>query len=158
MALGVLVLLLNTKCCSDTQVHDSTHPDLPCTDIVHPSYTTEWRYPEKACAGGLFRLSFEHSCSASLAGYTSMTPLNLQVPVSLGGVTLPWTSGPVIGMLEGGIFISILFILYEWKGARIPILPLYIFKIRSVSLIMIQTSLVGIVYYGNLCTASDEPD
>jgi hypothetical protein len=80
-----------------------------------------------------------------------MTILIHQIPVSLGGVTLPWDSGAVVGMLEGGVFLSMIFILYEWKWASIPILPLYIFKIRSVSLIMIQTSMVGIVYYGNLC-------
>jgi hypothetical protein len=80
-----------------------------------------------------------------------MTILIQQIPVSLGGVNLPWDSGAIVGMLEGGIFLLMIFILYEWKGASIPILPLYIFKIRSISLIMIQTSMVGIVYYGNLC-------
>lgn len=71
--------------------------------------------------------------------------------MSLGGVTLPWLSAPVIGMLEGGFFLSIFFILWEWRGASIPIVPLHIFRIRSVSLIMVQTGLQGIVYYGNLC-------
>ena len=72
------------------------------------------------------------------------------VPVSGGGSTYPWNSPMVISMLVVGIILWILFILFEWKLARLPLMPLHLFTIPSVSFILFQTLLVGVVYYGNI--------
>jgi hypothetical protein len=83
------------------------------------------------------------------------------VSVSGGGVKYAWNSAIVIVMLTLGVVLYIVFILYEIYVARIPIMPsksivkpflhaVYLFAIPSVALILWQTFLVGIVYYGVL--------
>ena len=40
-----------------------------------------------------------------------------------GGVTFPWNSPEVVVSLFGGIFVVALFCVWEWKGAKLPIVP-----------------------------------
>ncbi|KAG8740675.1 hypothetical protein FRC10_004053 [Ceratobasidium sp. 414] len=56
----------------------------------------------------------------------------LVLGISWGGSEYPWSSGHVIGTLVTGCVSSIAFVLWQWKGATIPLMPLYIFKIRVV--------------------------
>ncbi|OBZ65079.1 putative transporter C3H1.06c [Grifola frondosa] len=55
------------------------------------------------------------------------------LPLIWGGVTFPWTSAIVLAPLFSGIFIVSLFCWWEWKGARLPIVPMYIFKYVTVT-------------------------
>jgi H+/Cl- antiporter ClcA len=48
---------------------------------------------------------------------------SFQVPVSGGGVTYSWNSRLVIVLLTLGGLLFILFVVYEAKYARIPIMP-----------------------------------
>ncbi|KAF8539074.1 MFS drug transporter [Trichophaea hybrida] len=50
------------------------------------------------------------------------------------GAEYPWNSTHVIATLTAGLFASILFILWQWKGPAFPLMPLHIFK---------QTMVVG---------------
>lgn len=44
-------------------------------------------------------------------------------PLNWGGISFPWVSGQVIGCLVGGVAIFCLLFLWEWKVAKIPIVP-----------------------------------
>ena len=52
-----------------------------------------------------------------------MRSINSQVPVSGGGVTYAWDSALVIVLLTLGGLLFILFVVYEAKFAKIPIMP-----------------------------------
>ncbi|KAL0579573.1 hypothetical protein V5O48_002453, partial [Marasmius crinis-equi] len=54
------------------------------------------------------------------------------LPLIWGGVTFPWSSAVVLAPLFSGIFVAFLFCLWEWKGAKLPIVPMYIFKHSTV--------------------------
>ncbi|CAE6410666.1 unnamed protein product [Rhizoctonia solani] len=56
----------------------------------------------------------------------------LVLGITWGGSEYPWSSGHVIGTLVAGGVSSILFILWEWKGAALPLMPLHIYKNRVV--------------------------
>ncbi|KAG9080606.1 hypothetical protein FRC06_006361, partial [Ceratobasidium sp. 370] len=56
----------------------------------------------------------------------------LVLGISWGGSEYPWNSGHVIGTLVMGGVSSIAFVLWQWKGATIPLMPLYIFQNRVV--------------------------
>ena len=90
-------------------------------------------------------MPFEH-CVRTRDISRSSSLMLMWIPASLGGLTLPWSHPVIIGMIEGGLFIASLFVVYEGKIASIRVLRLHIFKIRSVGIIMIQTCLVGFIY------------
>jgi hypothetical protein len=71
------------------------------------------------------------------------------VPISLGGSSFPWSSPLVIILLVLGILALIVFIIIEWKFAALPIIPLRLFKDRSLALLTCISFLGGIYYYGN---------
>ncbi|OCF39388.1 hypothetical protein I317_06816 [Kwoniella heveanensis CBS 569] len=74
----------------------------------------------------------------------------LLVPISGGGSTFPWHSPEVIALLVVGAVMMIAFLGCEWKFARLPILPLRLFKTPTVSIVLAQSFLVGVIYYGNI--------
>ena len=45
------------------------------------------------------------------------------LPLNWGGVSFPWVSGPVLGCLISGIVGYVVFVMYEWRVAKIPIVP-----------------------------------
>ncbi|KAI0549058.1 major facilitator superfamily domain-containing protein [Xylaria curta] len=50
-----------------------------------------------------------------------------------GGVDYPWNSAHVIATLIVGFALSIAFVLWQWKGAKYPLIPLHVFKSRIVN-------------------------
>jgi MFS family permease len=75
----------------------------------------------------------------------------LLIPISEGGHEgTPWNSAEVITMLCVGGVCFIAFILVEWKWARLPIMPLGMFKIRSVAAMLAQSFFLGASYYSYL--------
>ncbi|KAK5636049.1 hypothetical protein RRF57_011761 [Xylaria bambusicola] len=50
-----------------------------------------------------------------------------------GGVDYPWNSAHVIVTLIVGFVLSIAFVLWQWKGAKYPLIPLHVFKSRIVN-------------------------
>ncbi|WYZ33941.1 hypothetical protein EsH8_I_000217 [Colletotrichum jinshuiense] len=76
--------------------------------------------------------------------------LLLLIPLSGGGVTYPWSSPFVISGLVIGAVLAVLFVLYEWKLAKLPIMPLRLFQAPHCSYLYGQTFLMGQAYFGNL--------
>ncbi|EFQ27348.1 major facilitator superfamily transporter [Colletotrichum graminicola] len=72
------------------------------------------------------------------------------VPLSGGGVSYPWSSPFVIAAVTVGAVLGVLFVLYEWKLARLPIMPLRLFQAPHCSYLYGQTFLMGQAYFGNL--------
>lgn len=75
--------------------------------------------------------------------------LLLLIPLSGGGVTYSWSSSFFIATLTVGIVFFILFVLYEWKLAKLPIMPLHLYKAPHCSALHTQTFLTGLAYFGN---------
>jgi EmrB/QacA subfamily drug resistance transporter len=77
----------------------------------------------------------------------------LLVPISGGGTTYAWSSPTVIALLVVGTLMLVAFICVQVWVAKLPILPLGMFKNRTVALLLVQTWFVGMVMYGNLYMA-----
>ncbi|GJN87561.1 hypothetical protein Rhopal_000515-T1 [Rhodotorula paludigena] len=65
------------------------------------------------------------------------------LPLNWGGTSFDWVSGPVLGCLLSGVVLFGVFILYEWKVAKIPVVPPFIFKNVTVSAIFFTTFING---------------
>lgn len=74
----------------------------------------------------------------------------LLIPISGGGSTYPWNSALVIAMFVVGGVLLIIFFVVECTIPKLPMIPLTIFKNRSLSLVMLSSFLFGIVYYSFL--------
>ncbi|KAH9944596.1 MFS general substrate transporter [Amylocystis lapponica] len=72
------------------------------------------------------------------------------LPLIWGGVTFPWASAVVLAPLFSGILLVALFCIWEWKGARLPIVPMYIFKHVTVTGVYITMFVNGMVFYSSL--------
>lgn len=57
----------------------------------------------------------------------------LLLGLNWGGGEYPWNSAHVIATLIVGFAICVGFVLWQWKGARIPLVPMHIFKSRIVN-------------------------
>ncbi|CAH2353532.1 putative MFS-type transporter M2p [[Candida] railenensis] len=70
------------------------------------------------------------------------------IPVSGGGSTYKWNSPLIIAMfVVGGICVCI-FLIIEWKTAKLPMIPLRLFKKLSLSIILGSNFFFGMAYYG----------
>ncbi|KAH7131799.1 major facilitator superfamily domain-containing protein [Dendryphion nanum] len=71
------------------------------------------------------------------------------IPLSGGGVQYAWNSPFVIAMLTLGACTTIAFILYEWKLAPIPIMPVRLVHYPHCSALYIQNFFTGLCFFGN---------
>lgn len=72
----------------------------------------------------------------------------LLIPTSEGGhAGVPWDSPMIIAMFCVGGACLIAFLLIEWKYARLPMMPLGMFRKASVAAMLMQTFLLGACYY-----------
>ncbi|THU97456.1 MFS general substrate transporter [Dendrothele bispora CBS 962.96] len=74
----------------------------------------------------------------------------IMLPLIWGGITFPWSSATVIAPLISGFFVMILFCFWEWRGAKLPIVPMYIFKHMTVCGVYIVMFVNGFVFYSAL--------
>lgn len=65
--------------------------------------------------------------SLLIVGATLMFLFGLQY----GGETYPWDSATVVCLIVFGVLTFVLFILYEWKFPKYPVMPLGLFKSRT---------------------------
>lgn len=72
----------------------------------------------------------------------------LLIPISGGGSTYAWDSTLVIVMFCVGGVCTLVFLVVEWKVPELPMIPLYIFKNLSLSVLLFTTFLYGMVYFG----------
>lgn len=94
----------------------------------------------------------------------------LLIPISGGGSTFPWSSATTIALLVSGIVCLSAFLFVEAKVARLPVLPralalryrssntcisanmateiVRLFRMRTPTVIMTISFLIGMIYYG----------
>lgn len=65
------------------------------------------------------------------------------VALNLGGVQYAWSSAPVLVCLILGICFLGVLVIVEWKFAKQPIMPIYLFKKRTVTCISITNLFFG---------------
>ncbi|OIW33468.1 major facilitator superfamily transporter [Coniochaeta ligniaria NRRL 30616] len=75
--------------------------------------------------------------------------LLILIPLSGGGDMYAWSSGEFIGMITVGGVLAIAFVLYEWKLAPVPIMPLRLFQAPHCPSMYAQSIMMGIGFYGN---------
>ncbi|KAH8176376.1 major facilitator superfamily protein [Sarocladium implicatum] len=121
-----------------------------------------WLVPITAVPAGLiilFFLPLKHNSGNHVAKFKMIDYggilLNLAgcllilIPLSGGGIAYAWNSAIVISMLAVGGIIWIAFGLWEWKLARVPIMPLRLFGAPHCSYLYAQSFLQGNGFYGN---------
>ncbi|OTB08457.1 hypothetical protein M426DRAFT_71231 [Hypoxylon sp. CI-4A] len=81
---------------------------------------------------------------------SSTAVIFILIPVSGGGAYFAWSSPMVISMLVVGSCALVLFVLVEWKVARLPMMPVQIFRNPVVTVLLIQNFLFGAVYQSYL--------
>ncbi|KAF7342406.1 MFS drug transporter [Mycena venus] len=69
---------------------------------------------------------------------------------SQGGVTFSWKSSVVLAPLVSSMIVVGIFCFWEWKGARLPIVPMYIFKHSTVTGVFIAMFINGFVFFSTL--------
>lgn len=74
----------------------------------------------------------------------------LLIPISGGGSTYAWNSPIIIAMFIVGGALFFVFLIIEWKFAKLPMIPLRIFKLPMVSLIFLSTFFFGMTYFSFL--------
>ncbi|KAK2015878.1 MFS general substrate transporter [Colletotrichum eremochloae] len=74
----------------------------------------------------------------------------LLIPISGGGAYFPWNSAMVISMLTIGAISLVAFVFIEWKFAKLPMMPVSIFKNKVVAVLLAQCFLLGAVYQSYL--------
>jgi hypothetical protein len=75
--------------------------------------------------------------------------LLLLVPLSGGGVTYAWSSAFFISATVVGVVLLVLFVLYEWRLAPLPIMPLWLYRAPHCWALYLQAFLTGLAYFGN---------
>ncbi|KAL2203374.1 major facilitator superfamily transporter [Sarocladium strictum] len=121
-----------------------------------------WMIPMTAVPAGLailFFLPLKHNSGNHLEKFKMIDYggilLNMAgcllvlIPLSGGGVTYSWNSAIVIGMLAVGGVIWFAFVGWEWKVAKVPIMPLRLYKAPHCSFLYAQSFLQGNGFYGN---------
>ncbi|KIJ18330.1 hypothetical protein PAXINDRAFT_71564, partial [Paxillus involutus ATCC 200175] len=84
------------------------------------------------------------------AGLTLLGSSLILLPLIWGGVTFPWNSPIVLASLCSGVLVIIIFCYWEWKCARLPIVPMYIFKHITVSGVYVTMFVNGFVFFSSL--------
>jgi len=80
--------------------------------------------------------------------FGSAAVIFILIPISEGGHDgTPWDSPMVISFLCVGGVCLLAFLFSEWKLARLPMIPLSIFKNRSVAAMLGQATCLGLNYY-----------
>ncbi|WPH04330.1 Hypothetical protein R9X50_00721900 [Acrodontium crateriforme] len=81
----------------------------------------------------------------------SVSVILLLIPISQGGhEETPWNSPLIIAMLTVGGITFFCFLLCEWRYASLPMMPLGMFRDRSVGAMLAQSFLLGCSYYTNI--------
>ncbi|KIK80217.1 hypothetical protein PAXRUDRAFT_766505 [Paxillus rubicundulus Ve08.2h10] len=84
------------------------------------------------------------------SGLTLVGSVLIILPLIWGGVKFPWNSPIILAPLCSGVLVIILFCYWEWKGASLPIVPMYIFKHATVTGVYIAAFVNGFLYYSSI--------
>lgn len=73
------------------------------------------------------------------------------IPISQGGASMSWTSPITIVMLVSGVTLFGVFLMVEWRFAKLPLLPAQLFSYSKSTNILISINVpIGWIYWGNL--------
>ncbi len=78
----------------------------------------------------------------TVTGATVMFSLGLE----LGGVTYPWSSATVSCLICHGVSTFLIFLLFQWKIAKHPIMPLRLFNHRSNAAVFVVVIAQGMAF------------
>lgn len=68
--------------------------------------------------------------------------------IQAGGYTHPWASAYVLAQLLIGIFLLIAFVVWEWKGAKTPMVPRELFQgQQTVGMTFVLVFVAGMNFY-----------
>ncbi|GJE94802.1 MFS general substrate transporter [Phanerochaete sordida] len=81
---------------------------------------------------------------------TIASSILLLLGLNWGGVTYPWGSAPVLVPLLLGGAVFALFLFWEARFAKLPIIPVHIFKVKTVSGVYIATMMNGMAFFSIL--------
>ncbi|KAI1864090.1 uncharacterized protein JN550_009110 [Neoarthrinium moseri] len=70
-----------------------------------------------------------------------------KIPLSGGGVSYAWNSATFIAMFTIGVLVWVGFVLYEWKVARIPIMPLRLYVVLGYSALISGALFLPVVMF-----------
>ena len=82
--------------------------------------------------------------------FSSAGTIVLLIPVSGIQTQFQASSPMAISMITIGAMLLLLFLLNEWKFAKLPMFPLRLFKTRALAAMLAQNFLIGIVFYSLL--------
>ncbi|KAL1730473.1 major facilitator superfamily domain-containing protein [Schizophyllum commune] len=72
------------------------------------------------------------------------------LPMTWGGVSFAWNSAEVLAPLISGIFLLTVLCVWEWRGASLPIIPMYIFKVKTVAGVFIAMFINGFIFFSSI--------
>lgn len=79
--------------------------------------------------------------------FSTVAIILILIAISDGGHGTPWNSAETISMLTiGGVCIMI-FVIIEWKFAKLPMMPLEMWRNPSVACMLVQSFMLGMNYY-----------
>ncbi|KAH0345489.1 putative major facilitator superfamily transporter, partial [Aureobasidium melanogenum] len=79
--------------------------------------------------------------------FSTVAIIFILIAISDGGHGTPWNSAETISMLVIGGVCAIAFVIVEWKFAKLPMMPLEMWKNKSVACMLVQSFLLGMNYY-----------
>ncbi|KIK80219.1 hypothetical protein PAXRUDRAFT_244285 [Paxillus rubicundulus Ve08.2h10] len=83
-------------------------------------------------------------------GLTLAGSVLIILPLIWGGVRFPWNSPIILAPLCSGVLVVFLFCCWEWKGASLPIVPMYIFKHVTVTGVYIAMFVNGFIFFSSI--------
>ncbi|KAH8924037.1 MFS general substrate transporter [Atractiella rhizophila] len=78
---------------------------------------------------------------------TLIASILVLLALNWGGVEYSWSSAPVLSSLIIGIVGFVVFWLWEWRFAALPIVPMSMFRIKTVTGVLICTLSNGMVFF-----------
>ncbi|KAI0087353.1 MFS general substrate transporter [Irpex rosettiformis] len=107
-----------------------------------------WLLPLKAVGGDMSAKLLRIDYVGSLL--TISSSILILLGLNWGGTTYPWASAPVLVTLILGAAILALFIFWEAKFALLPIVPVHIFKNKTVAGVLLLTTMNGMTFFSIL--------
>ncbi|EKM58038.1 uncharacterized protein PHACADRAFT_252002 [Phanerochaete carnosa HHB-10118-sp] len=107
-----------------------------------------WVLPLKKVHGDMRQKLVQIDYVGSLL--TTVSSILLLLGLNWGGVTQPWVSAPVLVPLFLGVVVFVLFLFWEAKFTKLPIIPMHIFKVKTVSGVYISTMMNGMTFFSIL--------
>ncbi|KAH9921048.1 major facilitator superfamily domain-containing protein [Fomitopsis serialis] len=110
--------------------------------------TCVWLLPQKKVHGDMRKKLLQIDYVGSLLTVvSSILLLHVHASVIRGGVSYGWVSAPVLVPLILGVVVYALFVFWEAKMAKFPIVPVFIFRYKTVVGVFIVTLMKYLLYY-----------